>query len=257
MGNRRPLMAANWKMNLSLAEAGDLLTCLKRDAIDFGKVDVLVAPPFTTLHVARETLIGTDILIAAQNMHWEEKGAFTGEISASMLKEAGCSHVVLGHSERRALFFETSEIINRKAGAAIESGLVPIVCVGETLEEREGGRAFDIIRTQLDGSLESFCQKKSLPAALILAYEPVWAIGTGKTATPEQAQEVHRFVRAWLEDNFDAVAAETNRILYGGSVKPDNINELMSQPDIYGALIGGGILKADTFLSIIRFYERC
>ena len=129
MGNRRPLMAANWKMNLSLAEAGDLLTGLKRDAIDFGKVDVLVAPPFTTLHVARETLIGTDILIAAQNMHWEEKGAFTGEISASMLKEAGCSHVVLGHSERRALLCETREIINRKAGAAGESGLVPSVCV--------------------------------------------------------------------------------------------------------------------------------
>jgi len=172
-----------------------------------------------------------------------------------MLKEAGCGHVILGHSERRALFFETSEIVNRKAAAAIEVGLIPIVCIGETLEEREEERTFDIIETQLNESLKNSCKKGNLPQSVIIAYEPVWAIGTGKTATPEMAQDVHRFIRRWLIENFGQNTGETIRTLYGGSVKPDNIKELISQPDIDGALIGGASLKADSFLSIIRFYE--
>lgn len=255
MKNRKPLMAANWKMNLSLDEARDLLARIKGAKIDFNKVDVLVAPPFTTLQLANELLDGTDILVAGQNMHWEEGGALTGEISALMLKEAGCSHVILGHSERRTLFFETSEIINRKVDAAIVAGLIPIVCVGETLREREEEKTFDIISAQLDESLKFFCKKESLPTKLILAYEPVWAIGTGKTATPEAAQEVHLFLRRWLRENFDHDTGEAIRILYGGSVRPDNIKEIMLQADIDGALIGGASLKADSFLSITRFYE--
>lgn len=248
-------MAANWKMNLSLSEASDLLNRIKGSKIDFNMVDVLVAPPFTTMRLATELLAGTDILIAGQNMHWEAEGAFTGEISPLMLKEAGCSHVILGHSERRKLFFETSEIIDRKVDAAIKAGLIPIVCIGETLKEREEKKTFDIIRAQLNESLKINCQRGNLPENVILAYEPVWAIGTGKTATPEEAQEVHLFVRRWLKENFDHDTGEAIRILYGGSVRPDNIKEIMSQPDIDGALIGGASLNADSFLSIIRFYE--
>jgi len=251
---RKPLMAGNWKMNLSLDEAKDLLDGIKEAQADLDTVDVLVAPPFTTLHLAHTMLDGTGILIGAQNMHWEQGGAFTGEVSPLMVREAGCSHVILGHSERRAHFFETSEVINRKADAAIRVGLLPILCIGETLQEREEGRAFDIIRTQLDESLRTRCEAGSLPEDLILAYEPVWAIGTGRTATPEQAQEVHLFIRRWLDRAFGANAAKTTRVLYGGSVKPENSKELMAQPDIDGALIGGASLKADSFLSIIRFY---
>ncbi|RLB14002.1 MAG: triose-phosphate isomerase, partial [Deltaproteobacteria bacterium] len=243
MRNRKPLMAANWKMNLSLDEARDLLNGIKSATIDFNRVDVLVAPPFTTLRLAHELLAGTGILIAGQNMHWESGGAFTGEISPLMLKEAGCGHVILGHSERRTLFFETSETVNQKVDAAIEAGLIPIVCIGETLKQREDKKTFDIIKTQLDESLETSCKNGNLPQSVIIAYEPVWAIGTGKTATPEMAQEVHRFIRRWLIENFGPNTGETIRILYGGSVKPDNIKELISQPDIDGALIGGASLK--------------
>jgi len=255
MRNRKPLMAANWKMNLSLDEARDLLNGIKSATIDFNRVDVLVAPPFTTLHLAQTILTETDIRIAGQNMHWESGGAFTGEISPLMLKEAGCGYVILGHSERRTLFFETSETVNQKVDAAIEAGLIPIVCIGETLKQREDKKTFDIITTQLNESLKTSFKKRNLPQSVIIAYEPVWAIGTGKTATPEMAQEVHLFIRRWLIENFGHNTGETIRILYGGSVKPDNINKLISQPDIDGALIGGASLKADTFLSIIRFYE--
>jgi triosephosphate isomerase len=255
MKNRKPLMAANWKMNLSLGEAEDLLTRIKRAHIDFNRVDVLVAPPFITLLLASRLLAGTGILVAGQNMHWETKGAFTGEISPLMLKEVGCSHVILGHSERRRLFFETSEVVNRKVDAAIEAGLVPIVCIGETLKEREAGGTFDIIRSQLDESLRIRGVRGNLSQSVILAYEPVWAIGTGKTATPEQAQEVHLFIRSWLRENLDSDLGKAMRILYGGSVRPDNIKDLMSQPDIDGALIGGASLRAESFLSIVGFYE--
>jgi len=242
-------------MNLSLDEARDLLNGIKSATIDFNRVDVLVAPPFTTLHLAQTILTETDIRIAGQNMHWESGGAFTGEISPLMLKEAGCGHVILGHSERRTLFFETSETVNQKVNAAIEAGLIPIVCIGETLQQREERKTFDIIRTQLNESLKTSCKKRHLPQSLVIAYEPVWAIGTGKTATPEMAQEVHLFIRRWLIENFGNNTGETIRILYGGSVKPDNINKLISQTDIDGALIGGASLKVDSFLSIIQFYK--
>ena len=255
MKNRKPLMAANWKMNLSLDEAQDLIDGIKGAQIDFNRVDVLVAPPFTTLHIAQTILKQTDILIAGQNMHWESEGAFTGEISPQMLREAGCSHVILGHSERRTLFFETSETVNQKVNAAIAAGLIPIVCIGETLQQREGKKTFDVITAQLNESLKTSCQKKYLPKNLIIAYEPVWAIGTGKTATPKMAQEVHLFIRQWLIENFGQTTGKTIRILYGGSVNPDNSKQLTSQPDIDGALIGGASLKIDSFLSIIRFYE--
>jgi len=247
-------MAGNWKMNLSLKEAEDLLASIKEAQVDFDRVDVLVAPPFTILQLAHTMLAGTRILMAAQNMHWEQYGAFTGEISPLMLREAGCSHVILGHSERRTHFFETDEVINRKTEAAINAGLTPIVCIGETLQEREEERTFAVVRKQLDGSLKSRCRSGNLPENLVLAYEPVWAIGTGRNATPEQAQEVHLFIRTWIVEAFGPDTSKAVRILYGGSVKPDNSKELMAQPDIDGALIGGASLKADPFLSIIRLY---
>ena len=256
MKERKPLMAANWKMNLSLGEAGELINAIKQAHIGFGTVDVLVAPPFTTLPLACDLLAGTSVFVAGQNMHWEKKGAFTGEISPLMLKEIGCSHVILGHSERRALFFETSGLINKKALTAREAGLVPIICIGETLKEREEKRTFAIIETQLRESLESFIKNRNHGENLILAYEPVWAIGTGKTATPAQAQEVHSYIRDWLVKNLDPDMGDDVRILYGGSVKPDNITELMAQPDIDGALIGGASLKADSFLSIVRYDDK-
>jgi triosephosphate isomerase len=189
-------------------------------------------------------------------MHWQSAGAYTGEISASMLKETGCSHVILGHSERRALFHESDRMVNDKAKAALEAGLVPIICIGETLEQREGNQTFDVVMNQLNGSLGHFQSTRILPPKTILAYEPVWAIGTGKTATPEQAQEVHQYIRDWIEKNFNTDMAQKIRILYGGSVKPDNAPILMSMPDIDGALVGGASLKPDQFIPIIRFREK-
>ena len=256
MKDRKPLMAANWKMNLSLGEARELISAIKQAPIDFGTVDVLIAPPFTTLPLACDLLAGTSVFVAGQNMHWEQQGAFTGEVSPLMLKEIGCSHVILGHSERRTLFFETSELINKKAFTAREAGLVPIVCIGETLEEREAERTFLIVETQLNESLASFIGKINPDQNFILAYEPVWAIGTGKTATPVQAQEVHKYIRDWLAKNLVPDVGDAVRILYGGSVKPDNISELMAQPDIDGALIGGASLKADSFFSIVRYNQQ-
>jgi triosephosphate isomerase len=186
-------------------------------------------------------------------MHWETKGAYTGEISGQMIKEAGCSHVILGHSERRSLFEERDETINQKVRAALEADLTPIVCIGEHLEEREAGKTFGVVSGQLEGSLACLREAKRMPSLLIIAYEPVWAIGTGRTATPEQAQEVHQLIRDWIGDHFGKETASQVRILYGGSVKPENIKELMSMPDIDGALVGGASLKAEAFIPIIRF----
>ena len=253
MNERRPLIAGNWKMNLNLDESTRLVKTLSGQMADLEGVDVLVAPPFTALSMVKKAMGQARIYLAAQNMHWDKSGAYTGEISPGMLLESGCTHVILGHSERRTLFGETSETVDLKAKSAAATGLAPIICIGETLEAREGGKTFDVINQQLAGSLKNFRDEKTLPPSTILAYEPVWAIGTGRTATPEQAQEVHRHIRRWLEDHFDAVTAGSTRILYGGSVKPDNVKELMSRPDIDGALVGGASLKADTFLPIIRF----
>jgi triosephosphate isomerase len=255
MADRIPLIAGNWKMNLTLEESKNLIRRMKEGIADLVGVDVLVAPPYTSLSAVKQAIGDGKILLSGQNLHWEPTGAFTGEISAGMLVEAGCTHVILGHSERRTLFQETSEMIDLKVKAAIGAGLVPIVCIGETLEEREAGRTFDVINEQLDGSLKNFNEMKAMPSSAILAYEPVWAIGTGKTATPEQAQEVHHFIRQWIANNFDEKTANAVRILYGGSVKPENAKDLMSRSDIDGALVGGASLKADLFVPIIRFQE--
>jgi len=246
-------MAGNWKMNLSLDESNRLVKTISEHIPDLEGVEVLVAPPYTALPVVKEAIGSARIYLAAQNMHWEVDGAYTGEISPKMLVEAGCTHVILGHSERRSLFGETNETVDLKAKAAVETGLIPIICVGETLKEREKGETFNVVDAQLAGSLKNFREERVLPQSTILAYEPVWAIGTGRTATPDQAQEVHQHIRQWLEDRFDASTASAVRILYGGSVKPDNVKDLMSRPDIDGALVGGASLKADSFVPIIRF----
>ncbi len=255
MSDRKPMIAGNWKMHLNLKESSQLVEAIVTHVTDAGNVDILVAPPFTGLGVVRAAIGDSGILLGAQNMHWEAQGAFTGEISSGMLLDAGCTHVILGHSERRSLFRETSDMIDRKATAAVRAGLTPIVCMGETLEEREGGNTFDVIKRQLDESLKGFRDEKHLPLSTVLAYEPVWAIGTGLTATPDQAQEVHGFIRDWLRNNFNQETADAVRILYGGSVKPDNVRDLMSKPDIDGALVGGASLKAESFAAIAKFHE--
>lgn len=252
---RKPLMAGNWKMNLDLDQAVALVAAISNSIRDHKEVDVLVSPPFTALSAVKQAIGNSKIFLGAQNMHWEMSGALTGEISGKMLQEAGCTHVILGHSERRMLFKETSEQIDNKMKAAVSLGLVPVLCIGETLEQREGGKAFEVIEDQLNISLNYFRAEKNMPASTVLAYEPVWAIGTGQTATPEQAQEVHRFIREWLEKNFNSNMANQVRILYGGSVKPDNVRDLMSKPDIDGALVGGASLKADSFIQLIHFQE--
>jgi triosephosphate isomerase len=255
MNERRPLIAGNWKMNLNLDESADFVKTIAGSIGNLKGVDVLVAPPFTSLSAVKRAIGHSGIFLAGQNMHWESYGAYTGEISGAMLVEAGCTHVILGHSERRNHFKETNEMIDLKVKAALPFGLIPIICIGETLEERENGQTFDVIKKQLEGSLKNFRGDKFIPATTVLAYEPVWAIGTGRTATPEEAQEVHHFIREWIKENFDTVSANLIRILYGGSVKPDNIKDLMSRPDIDGALVGGASLTADSFIPIIRFNE--
>ena len=253
MDKRKPLIAGNWKMNLSISEALTLVQTLREELPAINTPDVLVAPPFTFLSSIWEIIKGSGILLGAQNMHWEDSGAFTGEISGKMLKEVGCSHVILGHSERRHIFMETDDMIAKKVHKAFHIGLTPILCIGETLEEREAGNTFHVLEKQLAGSLAPIIKEASPPNDLILAYEPVWAIGTGKTATPSQAQEAHKFVRQWVAENFDEKTAQEIRILYGGSVKPENISSLMAMPDIDGALVGGASLKAESFLGIIRY----
>jgi triosephosphate isomerase (TIM) len=246
---RRPVIAANWKMYKTSGEAARFASELARALRSAEPVEVAIAPSFTNLAAVRGEIGGTAVRLAAQNVHPELEGAFTGEVSAAMLVDAGCSHAIVGHSERRALFGETSAFVSAKVAAAQRAGLVPIVCVGETLVEREAGRTFAVLQEQVEGSLAA--AEPRLAADLILAYEPVWAIGTGRTATPEIAQEAHAFLRKCLQTRF-GVAAEAIRIQYGGSVKPANIAALMAQPDIDGALVGGASLDLESFLAIIR-----
>jgi triosephosphate isomerase len=250
---RIPVIAGNWKMNKTVGEAVDLVRQLKTLIEKVDGVEVIVAPPFTALHAVREESKGSLIRLAAQNLYWEEKGAFTGEVSASMIREVGCEFVIIGHSERRQLFGETDESVNRRIRAALGQGLKPIFCIGETLKEREGEKTFSVIETQVKGGLKDLGEKEVLTIAV--AYEPVWAIGTGKTATPQQAQEVHRFIRETLEKRYSKDVAEKIRIQYGGSVTPENIKGLMDQQDIDGALVGGASLKADSFARIVRFKQ--
>lgn len=253
MPERTPMIAGNWKMNLGLKESRDLVKSIAEGIKAVGDVDVLVAPPFINIPAVKSAIGKNNIFLAAQNMYYEKSGAFTGEVAPQMLLENGCTHVILGHSERRNIFGETSEMVNKKVEAAIKAGLIPIVCIGETIKEREAGKTFDILGAQLEGSLAYFISKETISLSTIIAYEPVWAIGTGLTATPEQAQEVHKFIRAWLKDRFGGESSDVIRILYGGSVKPENASDLMAMPDIDGALVGGASLTAASFLGIINY----
>ncbi len=241
-------------MYKSLAEAEELASALKERLRDCGDRDVVLCVPFLYVQAIAELLQDSDIAVGAQNMYWEEKGAFTGEISGPMLKSVGCEYVIVGHSERRQYFRETNQEVNKKAKAALRTGLTPILCVGETLQEREDGVTDSVVAEQIEESLEGMGEVAML--ATVIAYEPVWAIGTGRTATPEQAQEVHALIRKLLEQRYGAEVAEKVRILYGGSIKPDNSYGLMEQPDIDGGLVGGASLDADSFEKIVRFEEQ-
>ncbi len=246
MSELTPLIAGNWKMHKTLAEARDLARNIVHGVGPHTRAEVVLAPPYTALAAVAAELAGSKVLLAAQDAFWEAKGAFTGAIAPGMLADVGCAYVIVGHSERRQLFGDTDDTVNRKLKAVLAAGLRPIVCVGETLAEREAGRTFDVVETQVRQGLSGF--PASEWARLVIAYEPVWAIGTGKTATPGQAQEVHRLIRGLLPE---VAGTEAIRILYGGSVTPDNAASLLSEPDINGALVGGASLTASLFLPII------
>ena len=247
---RKPFIAGNWKMNKTIKEAVEFVNGLKRSLSDVESVDIAVCPPFTAISDLREILMDSNIKLGAQNLYWKKEGAYTGEVSAIILKEAGCEFVIIGHSERRKYFNETNEDVNKKIKAALSAGLTPIVCVGETLEEREQAKTFDVVKGHVTGALAGLSNNDVLK--LVIAYEPVWAIGTGKTATPEQAQEVQAYIRKLLNELYSEETAQSIRIQYGGSVKPENIKELMNQPDIDGALVGGASLKLDSFVEIVK-----
>lgn len=248
---RTPVIAGNWKMFKNQIEAAALIDGLAPLVKDTEGVEIVVAPVFTSLATVKNRIKGTNIALAAQNCYWEEEGAYTGEIAPGMLHDAGCSHVIIGHSERRQYFGESDATVNKKIVAALASGLAAIFCIGETLSERETGQTFDVIRTQLYGGLSGISAEET--GRIIIAYEPVWAIGTGKTATDNQAQEAHAFIRSVIADLYGQAVSDTVRILYGGSVKPENVKGLMSRPDIDGALVGGASLKAESFAAIVNF----
>ena len=250
--SRKVIIAGNWKMNKTGAEGKALVEALLKEVAPFdpAEVDIVVCPPFTTLAAVRPLLEGTKVKLGAQNVHWEDHGAFTGEVSAAMLKEAGVEYVIIGHSERRQYFGETDETVNKRLQAALKAGLKPIVCIGESLAEREGGKTEEVLRRQVRGGfagLDAAAMEKT-----VVAYEPVWAIGTGRTATPAMAEETHAFIRSELAAMFGAECAAAVRIQYGGSMKPANARELLSMPDIDGGLIGGAALKADSFIAIAK-----
>ncbi len=247
---RRKIIAGNWKMNNDLNGTISLISNLAKALNNNENCDIIVCPPFTSLSEANSQIKNTAIKLGAQNMYFENEGAYTGEISAQMLKSVGCEFVILGHSERRAIFNESDSLINKKIKKAFSSGLKPIFCVGESLEQREKGVTKDIIKTQVTEGLKDISSEEM--KTLIIAYEPVWAIGTGKNATPEQAQEVHEFIRSLIQEKYSEDIADNMIIQYGGSVKPGNAKNLLSQKDIDGALVGGASLKADSFLGIIQ-----
>jgi len=246
---RKPLIAGNWKMNKTIDEAVSLVNTIKAGVHQISGVDVLVCPPATALSSVAEALDRTNIELGSQNMYAATEGAYTGEVSPLMIKDIGCRYVILGHSERRSIFGETDKIVNDKVKTALQFNLIPIVCVGETLDEREKGQAKDIVRMQIADSLKGLT--KDDMHNVVIAYEPVWAIGTGKTATPAQAEEVHRFIRQLINQTFDASVSESIRILYGGSMKPENVTDLMKQENIDGGLIGGAALKGESFIQLV------
>lgn len=247
---RKPLIAGNWKMYKTVAEAvktaSELVQCTA--GVD---VDVMIAPPYTALAPVAEVVKGTNVALGSQNLFWKNEGAYTGEISPAMLSDIGCQYAIIGHSERRQFFGDTDETVNAKIRAALEYQLIPVFCVGETVTQREAGETFSVLDKQVTKGLEGFPSETLL--RLVIAYEPVWAIGTGKTATTGQVQEVHAFLRSLVEKHFDNLLAKTVKILYGGSVKPDNVTEIMNMPDVDGALVGGASLSAEVFSSIIHF----
>lgn len=250
---RKPFLAGNWKMNTDINSAVELAKAIAErsvDALADNKVTVAVCPPSVYLSSVAGALSSSSVGLGAQNVYSEAKGAFTGEVSVSMLKDVGCTYTLIGHSERRHIFGETNEMINKKVHAAISGGLLPILCVGELLEEREAGKTNEVVKEQIVKGLEGIDAAKM--QAVTIAYEPVWAIGTGLTATPQQAQEVHAFIRSTLADLYDTDLAEEIRIQYGGSAKPDNAAELLSEKDVDGLLVGGASLKADDFMGIIE-----
>lgn len=247
---RKPIIAGNWKMNKTVEEAIVLANAIKRDVFDIENVEIVLCPPFTSLGDVKDVILETNISLGAQNMHWEAEGAKTGEISSKMLKQIGCKYVIIGHSERRAYFGETNQTVNRKVDAALKNGLFPIMCVGEKLEERESGKTFDVISGHVEGGLANIGPEEILNA--VIAYEPVWAIGTGKNATPDQAQEVHKFIRGLLAKKYGKNTSEKIRIQYGGSVKPSNIESLIKEKDIDGALVGGASLKSESFVELVK-----
>jgi triosephosphate isomerase len=247
--SRKIIIAGNWKMNKTIAEAKELIAELKGLVADVNAVEVVVCPTFTALGAAVETAAGSNVKVGAQNVHWAESGAFTGEISAAMLKEIGVEYVIIGHSERRQYFGETDATVNQRLKAALAAGLKPIVCIGEMLEEREGGETEEVLLTQLEGGLAGISAEEM--ANIVIAYEPVWAIGTGKTATPEMAEETHRYIRCTLKSMFGETA-EDIVIQYGGSMKPANAGELVAQKNIDGGLIGGASLEAESFAALIK-----
>jgi triosephosphate isomerase len=255
--HEKPFIAGNWKMFKTVPEAVEMVQKLHEASLGLEKARFVVIPPFTALSEVSRALQGSPVQIGAQNMYWEEHGAFTGEVSAPMLKDVGCTYVVIGHSERRQYFGETDETVNKKIKASLAHDLVPIMCIGESLEERESGKTITKVQTQITEGLEGLETEKI--RRIIIAYEPIWAIGTGLTATPDQAQEVHRFIRESLAEKHGNDAASYAIILYGGSVKPENTYSILKEKDINGALVGGASLKADSFAEIakeaIKAYE--
>jgi triosephosphate isomerase len=247
---RKIIIAGNWKLNKTSLEAIDLVNGLKRELVDVTAVDIVVCPPFTALSEVNDVLTDSNIDLGAQNLYWEDSGAFTAEVSAPMLKDVGVKYVIIGHSERRQFFGETNQTVNKRLKSALKHNLIPIVCVGENLQERESNKTFDVIRDHIEGSLAGLTKEEI--RGLVIAYEPVWAIGTGKTATSQQAQEVHKFIRGLLTKIAGEDVAQAVRIQYGGSVKAENTAELIGQEDIDGALVGGASLKADSFAAIVK-----
>jgi len=251
MNTRTPLIAGNWKMYKTNAEAVATAGRLVELVADTSDVDIMIAPVFTAIDPVSRVVNGSRVGLGAQNLHWEKEGAYTGEISADMLISAGCQYVIIGHSERRQYFGETDETVNNKISAAMAANLIPVFCIGETEAERESGSTFSVLDKQVkDGLKEKVVENLG---SLVIAYEPVWAIGTGKTATSDQAQEVHQYIRSLIDNVFGTALADSVRILYGGSVKPANVTELMAMPDIDGALVGGASLDAESFSQIVKF----
>jgi len=251
---RKPIIAGNWKMYKTSGEALELVNGLKSELKGESAVDIVVCPPFTAIAKVADALKGSNIGYGAQDMYWEEEGAFTGEVAPKMITDLGCGYCIIGHSERRTYFHETNDTVNKKFKAALKHGLTPIVCVGERLEERDSGKTFDVVKDHVEGGLSGLTKEDALK--VVIAYEPVWAIGTGRTATPEQAQEVHKYIRSLLGKMFGEEVSSKVRIQYGGSVKPDNVKAIMAGPDIDGALVGGASLNVKDFAEIVRQSKR-